>query len=97
MRKALFEQLLQSVREMKQIEAGTLKPARVTRAEDLFEDLATVRARLKLSERQFASRIGLSVAKLREIEQSGRNDTPAAKGRRRAAAKRNSSPAGSSN
>ena len=36
MRKDLFDQLVESVKEMKAIQAGKRKPARVTRAEDLL-------------------------------------------------------------
>ncbi len=36
MRKELFEQLVQSAKQMKAIEAGLLQPARVTKAEDLL-------------------------------------------------------------
>ena len=35
MRKDLFDELVQSVKEMKAIEAGRIKPSRVTRAKDL--------------------------------------------------------------
>ena len=38
MRQDLFDELLQSVREMKAIQAGRAKPARVTRSEDLLGD-----------------------------------------------------------
>jgi hypothetical protein len=36
MRKDLFDQLVESVKEMKAIEAGTKSPSRVTRAEGLL-------------------------------------------------------------
>lgn len=35
MRKALFDELVESVKEMKAIQAGRLKPARMTHASDL--------------------------------------------------------------
>jgi hypothetical protein len=36
MRKDLFDQLVESVKEMKAIQAGKRKPARVTRGDDLL-------------------------------------------------------------
>lgn len=36
MRKDLFDELVESVKEMKEIQAGERKPARVTRAEELL-------------------------------------------------------------
>lgn len=76
MRKELFEQLLQSVKEMKEIEAGRLKPARVTRAKDLVRsdtlDVAKLRARFQLSQPKFAALLGISVATLQNWEQGRR-------------------------
>jgi len=37
MRKDLFDQLVESMKQMKAIEAGRLKPGRVTRVEDLVQ------------------------------------------------------------
>ena len=54
MRKELFDQLVESVNEMKAIQAGRRKPARVTRAEDVRNtetpDVASLRAHFKLSQ-----------------------------------------------
>lgn len=51
MRQDLFDQLVESVTEMKAIQAGRQKPSRVTRAEDLLAtstpDVAALRARFK--------------------------------------------------
>jgi hypothetical protein len=48
MRKDLFDQLVQSVTEMKAIQAGQRKPSRVTRAEEVLNsatpDVAALRA-----------------------------------------------------
>jgi putative transcriptional regulator len=76
MRKDLFDELLASVREMKAIQAGRLKPSRVTRAEDLLRggktDVAALRARFKLSQSKFAALLGISVATLQNWEQGRR-------------------------
>ncbi len=73
MRKDLFEQLVQSVKEMKAIEAGKLKPARVTRAADaLAGDVAALRARFQLSQAKFAALLGISVDTLQNWEQRRR-------------------------
>lgn len=50
MRKELFDQLVASVKEMKAVERGELKPARVTRSEDLLAtDVRALRAHFGLS------------------------------------------------
>lgn len=76
MRKDLFEELLQSVKEMKAIEAGRLKPSRVTHARDLLNapvpDVAALRARFKLSQAKFAALLGISVNTLQNWEQGRR-------------------------
>ena len=76
MRKELFEQLVESVREMKAIRAGTLKPSRVTRAADLLGhgriDVAALRARFGLSQAKFAVLLGISVDTLQNWEQRRR-------------------------
>lgn len=76
MRKDLFEQLVESVREMKAIRAGTLKPGRVTPAADLLGrgtmDVAALRARFGLSQAKFAVLLGISVNTLRNWEQRRR-------------------------
>ena len=75
MRKELFEELLQSVKEMKAIEAGRLKPSRVTHARDLLEsvpDVTALRAQFKLSQAKFAALLGISVNTLQNWEQGRR-------------------------
>lgn len=76
MREDLFEQLLESVTEMKEIQAGRRRPARVTRAADLVRtgspDVAALRARFKLSQSKFAALLGISVDTLQNWEQGRR-------------------------
>jgi putative transcriptional regulator len=82
MRKELFDELLQSVKEMKDIQAGRLKPSRVTRLTDLVDantpNVAALRARFKLSQAKFAALLGISVDTLQNWEQKRRQpDGPA--------------------
>ena len=76
MRKEMFEELLQSIREMKEIEAGRLKPARITSSEEILRrdvrDVAALRHHFGLSQRKFASLLGISVATLQNWEQGRR-------------------------
>lgn len=76
MRKDLFDQLVESVKEMKAIHAGRRKPARVTRAADLLNadtpDVAALRAQFKLSQAKFAALLGISVDTLQNWEQRRR-------------------------
>ena len=82
MRKDLFDQLVESVKEMQAIQAGTQKPARVTRAADLLRtgapDVATLRGHFHLSQAKFAALLGISVDTLQNWEQGRRQpDGPA--------------------
>jgi len=82
MRKDLFDELVESVQQMKDIQAGRRKPSRVTRAEDLMSsdspDVATLRAHFKLSQAKFAALLGISVDTLQNWEQRRRQpDGPA--------------------
>ncbi len=82
MRKDLFDQLVESVQEMKAIQSGRRKPARVTRAEDVLTtttpDVAALRAQFKLSQAKFAALLGISVDTLQNWEQHRRQpDGPA--------------------
>ena len=82
MRKDLFDELVQSVKEMKEIQAGRLKPSRVTRAADLVHadtpNVAGLRARFKLSQAKFAALLGISIDTLQNWEQKRRQpDGPA--------------------
>ncbi len=83
MRKDLFDQLVESVKQMKAIEAGRIKPARVTRAEDLLRgespNVAALRARFKLSQARFAALLGISVNTLQNWEQNRRRPEGPAK------------------
>jgi putative transcriptional regulator len=82
MRKELFDQLVESVNEMKAIQAGRRKPSRVTRAVDVLNteapDVAALRAHFKLSQAKFAALLGISVDTLQNWEQHRRQpDGPA--------------------
>jgi putative transcriptional regulator len=76
MRKDLFGELVESVREMRAIQAGRRKPSRVTHAEELLRtgtpDVATLRAHFKLSQAKFAALLGISIDTLQNWEQRRR-------------------------
>lgn len=79
MRDELFEDLLESVRQMSAIERGRSKPARKYSAEDIIgpERAALLRARKKadLPQDEFAAVIGVPVGTLRGWEQGRRKPT----------------------
>ena len=82
MRKDLFDELLESVKEAKAIAAGRRKPTRVTRAKDLLDaehpNAAALRAHFGLSQAKFAKLLGISVDTLQNWEQGRRQpDGPA--------------------
>ena len=82
MRKDLFEELVASVKEMKDIQMGRAKPARVTLAADVLgsgtPDVAALRARFNLSQAKFAALLGISIDTLQNWEQHRRRpDGPA--------------------
>lgn len=82
MRKDLFAQLVESVRQMKAIEAGQRKPSRVTRSEELVRgtpDVAALRAHFGLSQAKFAALLGISVDTLQNWEQRRRRPEGPAK------------------
>lgn len=83
MREDLFNELVESVRQMKAIEAGRLRPARVTRPDDLVRaenpDVAALRARFGLSQAKFAALLGISVSTLQNWEQNRRRPEGPAK------------------
>jgi putative transcriptional regulator len=83
MRRDLFDQLAESVRQMKAIERGRLKPGRVTRVADLVRggspDVAALRARFNLSQAKFARLLGISVGTLQNWEQKRRRPEGPAK------------------
>jgi putative transcriptional regulator len=67
----LFEELLQSVREVGAIERGEIAPARETRYEKI--DVCQIRAKFHLSQGDFARVLGISVRTLQNWEQGTRN------------------------
>ena len=78
MKKALFEELLESVKQAKAIEKGELKPARTFRF-DPKNDVVKVRAKLELSQSKFAAVLGISTDTLQNWEQGRRSPTGPAK------------------
>ena len=70
MKKALFEELLESVREAGRIRRGETKPSRVFYFTPT--DVKAIRARLGKSQSQFALMIGVSVSTLQNWEQGRR-------------------------
>jgi len=77
MDKTLFESLKQSLKETAAIRRGELAPGRVT--EISTPDAKTVRAKVGLSQSDFAQLIGVKIATLRNWEQHRRQPTgPAA-------------------
>jgi putative transcriptional regulator len=70
MDETLFQELLQSVEEIKAIRRGELEPARVTRID--FPDVAEVRADMGLTQSEFAALLGISVRTLQDWEQGRR-------------------------
>ena len=68
--------LLESIRQMKLIRSGKMKPARVHRFDPV--EVKAIRARMKLSQQGFAALMGISPATLRNWEQGRVNpDGPA--------------------
>ena len=76
MDKTLFESLKQGLKEAAAIRRGELAPGRVT--EIGAPDVKSVRARVGLSQSEFAQLIGVKVATLRNWEQHRRQPTGAA-------------------
>ncbi len=77
MDKILFESLKQGLKEAAAIKRGELSPGRVT--EIKLPDAKAVRAKIGLSQSEFARLIGVKVATLRNWEQHRRQPTgPAA-------------------
>ena len=86
MKKELFEELKQSLREAGQIKRGELKPSRVFRI-DPKNDIVKVRGKLGLSQSKFAAILGISADTLQNWEQGRRSPTGPAKVLLRIAAK----------
>ncbi len=78
MKKELFEELLESVKQAKAIEKGELKPARAFRVNPKT-DLVKVRGKLGLSQSKFAAVLGISADTLQNWEQGRRSPTGPAK------------------
>lgn len=70
MKKELFAELVESVKEMRAIQRGQRKPARVTVVEPVH--VQAIRRRLGMTQPEFAQLIGVSVATLRNWEQGRR-------------------------
>lgn len=65
-----FEQIVKGVKEMKLIQAGKLKPSKVTKIEPI--SIKAIRKKLHQSQTQFAYMIGVSPSTLRNWEQGTR-------------------------
>ena len=74
MRKELFDELAASVKQMKEIQAGTRQPSRVTRQEDVERavEVSALRRQFGLSQAKFAALLGISTATLQNWEQGRR-------------------------
>ena len=70
MEKKMFDELVQSVKEMKAIRTGKRKPSRVFKFRAL--DIKRIRKKLTVSQAEFASMIGVSVKTLQNWEQGRR-------------------------
>jgi putative transcriptional regulator len=78
MKRELFEELLESVKQAVAIERGEKKPSRsftVSRR----NEVTTVRAKLGLSQSKFAALLGISSSTLKNWEQGRRHPTGAAR------------------
>jgi putative transcriptional regulator len=78
MKKELFDELLQSVKEATAIERGKLKPSRTFEVKTA-NDVARVRNRLGLSQNKFARLLGISENTLQNWEQGRRKPAGPAK------------------
>jgi putative transcriptional regulator len=78
MKKELFHELLQSVKEAVAIERGGMKPSRKFEVKGA-NDVVRVRTRLGLSQTKFARLLGISEDTLQNWEQGRRKPTGSAK------------------
>lgn len=78
MKEELFQELLQSVREMKAIRSGKAKPSR-SFTFDTPAELSRVRSQLGVSQPLFARLLGISKKTLQNWEQGRRKPTGPAK------------------
>lgn len=74
MKKELFNELLQSVKEAAAIERGELKPSRKFEFRTA-NDVARIRNKLGLSQNKFAALLGISENTLQNWEQGRRRPT----------------------
>jgi putative transcriptional regulator len=77
-KRELFEELKQSLREATKIKRGQLKPGRVFRV-DPESSIVRVRGKLGLSQSKFAAILGISENTLQNWEQGRRTPTGPAK------------------
>lgn len=76
MKKELFEELVESIEQAGQIRKGLLKPSRVFSYRPV--EVRRIRAKLRVSQSQFAMMIGVSKSTLQNWEQGRREpDGPA--------------------
>ncbi len=74
MKKELFEELKNSLREAGHIKRGAMKPSRVFKINPQ-NDIAKVRDKLGLSQSKFAAVLGISADTLQNWEQGRRHPT----------------------
>ena len=86
MKKELFEELLESVKQAKAIERGEMKPSRTFKL-DPKNDVVKARGKLGLSQSKVATLLGISQDTLQNWEQGRREPTGPAKVLLRIAAK----------
>ena len=78
MKKELFEELLESVKQAAAIERGEMKPSRSFTV-NRDNEVTTVRAKLGLSQDRFAALLGISSSTLKNWEPGRRRPTGATK------------------
>jgi len=78
MKKELFEELLESVKQAVAIERGEMKPSRCVSIKGK-NDVIAARAKLGLSQNKFAALIGISHSTLKNWEQGRRHPNGAAR------------------
>lgn len=71
MEKELFDELKESIQQMKKIRAGKMPPSRI-RIKDSKNEVAEARSRLKMTQAQFAALLGTPIGTLRGWEQGRR-------------------------
>ena len=86
MKEKAFQELLQSIKDMREIMAGKRKPSRIFVFDRL--EVKAIRKRLRVSQPQFARLIGVSAATLRNWEQGRTRPEGAARALLKVAARR---------